>query len=133
MPLAPGKGDPEYLWIYKNVLGPIGRAFQPEFILVSAGFDIAADDPLGTMRVTPAGFSAMAGEVLGLAAETAGGKVLFILEGGYDPGRLAEGVRRTLLQAAGAAPPPAVEEGVGREFLEEIQPIYEVQGAFWRL
>lgn len=131
VPLAPGKGDPEYLWIYRNVLGPIARAFRPEFVLVSAGFDIAADDPLGVMRVSPAGFGAMAGEVLGLAREYAGGKVLFVLEGGYDPSRLAEGIRRSLVQAAGVEPVPSVSMGVGPDFLEEIKPVYAVHGAFW--
>jgi acetoin utilization deacetylase AcuC-like enzyme len=133
VPLAPGKGDREYLWIYRNVLGPIARAFRPEFILVSAGFDIAADDPLGAMRVTPAGFSGLAGIILGLARELAGGKVLFLLEGGYDPSRLAEGVRRTLLQAAGMGPAPAVEEDVESGFLEEIKPVFDYQRPFWPL
>lgn len=134
VPLAPGKGDREYLWIYRNVLGPIARAFRPEIILVSAGFDIAADDPLGAMRVTPAGFSGLAGLILGLARELAGGKVLFLLEGGYDPSRLAEGVRQTLLQAAGAAGPvPAAGEGVEGGFLEEIKPAFDYQRPFWPL
>jgi len=131
VPLAPGKGDLEYVWIFRNVLVPIARAFRPEFVLVSAGFDIAADDPLGVMRVSPAGFGALAAEVLGLARELARGKVLFVLEGGYDPSRLAEGIRRTLIQAAGVEPVPPVSERVGTDFLEEIRPVHAVYGTFW--
>ena len=135
MPLAPGKGDREFLWIYRNVLGPIARAFRPEFILVSAGFDVAAGDPLGTMRVTPAGFSGLAATILGLARETAGGRALFILEGGYDPSRLAEGVRQTLLQAAGTGAEPFPHSGEAAEagFLEEIGRIFEACAPFWEL
>ena len=131
VPLAPGKGDREYLWIFRNILAPIARAFRPEFILVSAGFDIAEDDPLGVMRVTPAGFGALAAVVAGLAEEMAGGKIVFLLEGGYDPRRLAEGVRRTLAQVSGAEPPPAVDAEVPSPFLEEIRPARSVHGAFW--
>jgi acetoin utilization deacetylase AcuC-like enzyme len=127
IPLAAGKGDREFAWIYREILGPIARGFRPEFVLVSAGFDIAAGDPLGPMQVTPRGFSALAAEVLGAAGETAGGRVLFLLEGGYDPARLAEGIRRTLLQASGAVPPPDVE-GPPPAFLEEMRPALELAG-----
>ena len=134
VPLAPGKGDREFLWIYRKILGPIARAYRPEFVLVSAGFDIAAEDPLGAMRVTPSGFDALSGEAVGLSRELCGGKVLFLLEGGYDPARLSEGVRRTLLQAAGVSDPaPAGGPDVEAGFLEEVRPLFDFQREFWPL
>jgi acetoin utilization deacetylase AcuC-like enzyme len=131
IPLSPGKGDREYLRVFRNILRPVAAAFRPEFILVSAGFDISAGDPLGTMRVTPPGFAALAAELSAMACETACGRILYVLEGGYDPGRLAEGVRQVLLQAAGKAPVSTVGVEVGPDFLEEIKPVYAVHRSFW--
>ncbi|MBN1938984.1 MAG: histone deacetylase, partial [Candidatus Aminicenantes bacterium] len=52
VPLSAGKTDGDYLFIYRNILGPIAAAFEPEFIIVSAGFDIYTGDPLGGMAVS---------------------------------------------------------------------------------
>jgi acetoin utilization deacetylase AcuC-like enzyme len=97
VPLGPGKTDEDYLFIYKNILGPIAAAYKPEFILISAGFDIYGGDPLGGMLVTGEGFGALAAALLSIAGEQAQGRILFTLEGGYsleglaDPGRYFHG------------------------------------------
>ena len=67
------------------------RAFAPELVIVSAGFDAHARDPLADMRVTERGFAAMASAAGELADETCGGKLVLLLEGGYDLPR-ADGV-----------------------------------------
>jgi acetoin utilization deacetylase AcuC-like enzyme len=66
------------------------RAFQPQLIVVSAGFDIHADDPLGGMKVTPAGFAGLTRLILDLARQTCAGRVVFCLEGGYHADALAD-------------------------------------------
>ena len=84
IPLPAGCGDAEYLRVFHDVVVPAARKFAPEWLLVSAGFDPHQRDPLGGMEVTESGFTAMAGLLLGLAEEYAGGRIAFLLEGGYD-------------------------------------------------
>src|SRR4030066_1488763 len=83
VPLLAGKGDADYLHIYEKILAPVAAQFAPEFILVSAGFDIGAGDPLGGMSVTPAGFGRMTAALLAMAERTAAGRLALVLEGGY--------------------------------------------------
>ncbi len=90
VPLNRGCGDGEYAAVYRRLLAPLARAYQPDLILVSAGFDIHSDDPLGGMQVTPAGFAALTRLVLDIARQTCDGRVVFCLEGGYDPEALAD-------------------------------------------
>ncbi len=99
VPLAAGAGDSEYTCVFERLIAPAARAFRPDFILVSTGFDPHRDDPLADMRVTEEGFRAMAGVVRGLADTLCGGKLVFALEGGYSPSGLAAGTRAVLRAA----------------------------------
>jgi len=74
----------------------VARAFNPELVIVSAGFDAHARDPLADMRVSERGFAAMASGLVQLADETCGGKIALMLEGGYDLPALTASVRATL-------------------------------------
>jgi acetoin utilization deacetylase AcuC-like enzyme len=78
VPLAAGSGDDVYLEAIERIVEPAIASFEPELLLVSAGFDAAAGDLLGGMEVTEAGFSELARRADGLAP-----KVGFVLEGGY--------------------------------------------------
>ena len=88
VPLKRGFGDAEFLALYREILVPAAREFEPELIVVSAGFDIHTDDPLGGMRVTPAGFAGLGRLMMQIAGEVCRGRVVFCLEGGYDSGAL---------------------------------------------
>ncbi|MBE3125194.1 MAG: histone deacetylase [Acidobacteria bacterium] len=108
VPLLAGKGDADYLHIFERILAPVAAQFKPEFILVSAGFDIAAGDPLGGMAVTPAGFGLLTASLLAMAERTAAGRLALVLEGGYDLRALRDGVREVLKTLAGRdSPGPA--------------------------
>jgi acetoin utilization deacetylase AcuC-like enzyme len=89
-PLPATCSDSEYLQIFDHLLLPIARQFQPEFVLVSAGFDCHYRDPLGGMRVTEDGFVAMTRRLQRLADEYCGGRMVLALEGGYDLRALAD-------------------------------------------
>src|SRR5205814_1252731 len=89
--------------------------------LVSAGFDCDHRDPLGAMSVTPAGFTAMARACTALARETAGGRIAAVLEGGYDPAALVEGVDAVLGAMRGTTDAPAPPPGHER-LLHELGP-----------
>jgi acetoin utilization deacetylase AcuC-like enzyme len=104
VPMAAGRGDVEYLAAFDARIAPVVRAFAPEFVLISAGFDAHRDDPLAMMNVTEAGYRAMTEAVLAWAAASARGRIVSCLEGGYNLTALADSVEmhvRTL------AKPPA--------------------------
>ncbi len=96
VPLPAGCGDAEYLRVFEELVVPAADKFAPEWILVSAGFDSHRRDPLGGMNVTDEGFGAMAQILLRLAERHAGGKIAFLLEGGYDLAALHKSVAAVL-------------------------------------
>jgi acetoin utilization deacetylase AcuC-like enzyme len=101
IPLLAGCGDGEYVALFEKILKPIALEFAPELILVSAGFDIYFNEPLGGMRVTPQGFAALTRSVLDTADQCCGGKVVMTLEGGYDLQGLKDSVKAVLRELAG--------------------------------
>ena len=131
VPLAPEKTDDDFLFIYRKLLSPISLAFKPEFILVSAGFDIFAGDPLGGMEVSVKGFGAMTEELTRLARETAKGRILLTLEGGYNLFGLQDGVRSVLLALTGQETGSPARLRVSATLEGELAPVFKVQKAFW--
>ena len=79
VPLAAGSGDAEYVAAFRDLVEPVVTAFDPELVLVSAGFDAHVDDPLAGMEVTEAGFTELARRSAQL-----GHRVAAVLEGGYN-------------------------------------------------
>jgi acetoin utilization deacetylase AcuC-like enzyme len=79
LPLRAGSGDEEYLQAFADEVEPAVRAFGPDVVLVSAGFDAHEQDPMGQMRVTARGFEELARRCAGLGPRTAA-----VLEGGYN-------------------------------------------------
>jgi acetoin utilization deacetylase AcuC-like enzyme len=107
LPVPPGSGDAEFVSLVRDVVIPLGRLYEPQLILISAGFDAHADDPLADCRVSEAGFAAMAGLIRDLAA-TVSAPTGGVLEGGYDVRALAGSVAVTMdVLAGGDAGPPA--------------------------
>jgi acetoin utilization deacetylase AcuC-like enzyme len=84
VPLPAGSGDHAYLDAFERVIAPALRAFAPELVLVSAGQDAAASDPLGRMSVTTEGFRALAAGVRQVAEEVCDGRLVAYQEGGYS-------------------------------------------------
>jgi acetoin utilization deacetylase AcuC-like enzyme len=96
VPLSAGADDAAYAEIFDQLILPAADAYRPQLVLVSAGFDAHADDPLGGMLVTAQGFGDLARRVVQVAETHAAGRVVAILEGGYDPPALAASVVTTL-------------------------------------
>jgi len=92
VPLPAGVGDGGFGHVYAEILEPLAERFRPELILVSAGFDAHWDDPLAGLRLSLAGYWALAQTVLGLADRFCAGRVVVVLEGGYNLAVLARGV-----------------------------------------
>lgn len=95
-PMSVGCGDEEYRQVFQQGLIPALREYRPEFILVSAGFDAHALDPLGGMRLSDQGFAVMTQEIQSVAQDFCGGKVVYTLEGGYNLKALETSVQRVL-------------------------------------
>jgi len=84
VPLQPEMGDNEFIRIFDEILRPVIEQYKPEFILVSAGFDIFFEDPLGGMKVTPEGFAKLTRQLTDQADKICNGNIIFLLEGGYN-------------------------------------------------
>jgi len=87
--LSAGCGDADLLAVFDRVFVPALMHFRPDVLLVSAGFDAHRADPLAGLRVTEAGFRAMAERLCFVADQVAGGRLVALLEGGYDLGALS--------------------------------------------
>lgn len=96
VPLAAGCGDREYTEVFEQILYPAAQGFAPDLVLISAGFDAHREDPLAGMLVTEAGYERMTVIVRDIAEEFAGGRVVSLLEGGYNLEALARSVERHL-------------------------------------
>jgi acetoin utilization deacetylase AcuC-like enzyme len=125
LPVPPGSGDELYRSLVDHVVVPLGRAFEPQLVLISAGFDAHRDDPLAGCAVTEAGFAAMARSIKGLGRDL-DVPVGAVLEGGYGLGPLARSVAATLdaLSPAADGPPdgPVGVTPLAREALVRLEP-----------
>ena len=132
-PMPAEFGDPEYLRVFDRLVMPIARNFNPEFILISAGFDCHFRDPMGQMRVTEAGFAAMARRVKRLAAECCGGKMVAALEGGYDLEAIAASGRAVIEEFGRDADEPIAPDHGGDRVMPIIERAAHHVGNYWKL
>lgn len=110
-PLPAGCGDDEYRKVFGEVLRPALDEFRPEGILISAGFDAHRDDPLAGMQVTEQGYVDLTRMVQAIADEHCGGRLVSLLEGGYDLNGLAASVEAHLQALLEASPGQSSSNG----------------------
>ena len=106
VPLAAGAGDGEYARVFREELRARAMEFDPDFVLISCGFDAHERDPLGSMKVSSAGYGTLTRIVREIAEECCLGRLVSVLEGGYDEQALAESVQyhlRALLEDGSAS------------------------------
>lgn len=111
VPLPYYTGDQDFLRVYDELILPAVASFEPELIIVSAGYDCHWADPLAPMNVSVAGYAALAEKVYNLAADVCGGRLVCALEGGYDLRALSACVLATLRVLQGR--PDLVEDPLG--------------------
>jgi acetoin utilization deacetylase AcuC-like enzyme len=109
IPLPAGSGDAAYLRAIEEVLLPTLRSFAPDLVLISAGQDPAASDPLGRMSVTADGFRAMTRLVRQAAEELCEGRLVAVQEGGYSVDHMPFCVLATVEEIAGLEPSLAAD------------------------
>lgn len=135
VPLSTGHGDGEYVGIFERILKPIALEFDPELILVSAGFDIYEDDPLGGMYVTTNGFAGLTRSILNIGKTCCDGKVVVTLEGGYNLEGLRSSAKVVLQELAGLSETDigAIVSKADQEMLENaVKQVFRVHGRFWK-
>jgi acetoin utilization deacetylase AcuC-like enzyme len=84
IPLPPGTGNAGYSSAFQRIVVPVLRAFRPDLILISAGQDASAVDPIGRMMISTAGYRRMTQDAVGVADEVCGGRLVALHEGGYN-------------------------------------------------
>ncbi|HUF14047.1 MAG TPA: histone deacetylase [Longimicrobiales bacterium] len=104
VPLSLGTGPAEYHAVFDEALAGTLAEFTPELVLVSAGFDCLADDPLGGMRLEPRDLHRLTTRLVEATRASAAGRVVVALEGGYAPARVGAGVVAVLRGLCGLAP-----------------------------
>ncbi|GIV78484.1 histone deacetylase [Litorilinea aerophila] len=134
VPLPPGVGDAGYLEAFRRILMPVARRFRPELILLSAGFDAHWQDPLAGMRLSIAGYAQLTAVVMELAEELCQGRLVAVLEGGYNLEVLAHNVLSSLRLLRGEAdavsdpfgPAPGAEREVA-PLLEQLRRLHRLE------
>lgn len=133
VPLWVGHGDVEFYQIFQQILVPVAKAFEPELILLSAGFDTYVDDPLGGMRVTPKGYAALTRIMMDIAESCCSSRLAVTLEGGYHLAGLQESVRAVIKELAQDSiltegDFKALEQGPAPPVINDV---LRVQGSYW--
>lgn len=126
VPLPAGAGDRVYERVAGEIFVPFIESFKPQMILVSVGFDAHWNDPITTLGLSTAGYFMLAKKVVQLAEEHCDSKIVFILEGGYDPTNVANGAEAIFIAETGKGEPEAsdpnpYEEPDGEPRIQEIR------------
>jgi acetoin utilization deacetylase AcuC-like enzyme len=104
-PLPARAGDHALLSIFDQIIVPLSHRFEPDFIMVSAGFDAHWTDPLASLQLTTYGYYQLAERLAKLANDLCESRILFVQEGGYDPDTLFDCVGSVLCGIVGDPPP----------------------------
>lgn len=134
VPLPGGQGNAEYIAIFEEVLKPIALEYKPQLVLVSAGFDTFERDPLGQMRITTDGYIMLAKILGNIANECCDGKIVYLLEGGYNIPGLVESVKGVILYLMGKISDSAIGDwGMDTiEIQEYIRELSSTFGRYWK-
>jgi len=135
VPLPAYCGEEEYLRVFQEILVPAARRFQPQLILVSAGYDAHWADSISLMQLTVTSYAQFAQILKGLAEELCQGKLVFTLEGGYHLQALAHSINATLKVLLGDN---AIDDPLGKptlsrkpsgveELIQQVRSIHNLQ------
>lgn len=132
LPMPAGCGDAEYVGLIQRIVVPSALAFAPDLILISCGFDAHRDDPLASMDLSIDGYRAMASLMRSLAESLCGGRIAYILEGGYALSGVREGacaVLESLTAESAPALPATADLEAGSTLHRLVDRAVEVHGS----
>ncbi|KAL2017287.1 hypothetical protein VTK56DRAFT_2356 [Thermocarpiscus australiensis] len=122
-----GMGDGEYMAAFQKIVMPIAHEFNPDLVIISAGFDAAAGDELGACFVSPACYAHMTHMLMSLA----GGKVAVCLEGGYDLEAISKSALAVAKTLMGEPPPKMEIPKISREAAKVLAKVQAYQAPYW--
>jgi acetoin utilization deacetylase AcuC-like enzyme len=132
IPLPGGAGDQAFAQIASRVIVPLSDRFEPQIVLISAGFDAHWRDPLAGLQLSISGFHALGRSLAEIARRHCEGRIVLVLEGGYDPDVVAQGTLALGLALAGRelphdplGPAPRAEPEVG-QLLDRLVQIHQL-------
>jgi acetoin utilization deacetylase AcuC-like enzyme len=135
IPLSKGHGDEDYGRVIYFLVNPLAQAFRPEMIFVSCGFDLYLYDRLGAMRVTPDGYGLLTFFLLSIAEEVCGGRIAFVMEGGYSLRGIRECGLRVMQGLCGVTPmnPKQIDRVIGSSpnKVGAIGKVKEIHRKYW--
>ena len=133
LPLSAGATDADYLLLMDQVVEPVLDAFAPELLVLDVGFDAHDLDPLASMRLSTAGFAAIAARLRAAAIRSCGGRVVLATEGGYHLGALRDSLLATIdaFTDRPAAVPDLRSEPPTRAGTEALQLVRAAQKRYW--
>jgi len=133
IPIEAGAGDADFEVLYRQIVVPVITSFQPELLLLSAGFDAHQRDPLGGMSVSTAGYADITTHLQAVADDCCQGRMVAVTEGGYDLEALKDCLASTLrvmstpsaslAQPVAASPPERAQAA--------LQAVKVAQASFW--
>ena len=135
IPIERGATDADHQLVFDEIVVPVTQRFQPDLVVISAGFDAHEEDPLGGMRMSTPGFGRLIGTLCRAADACAGGRVVLVTEGGYHPRALAASLASSLSAMDGrlpdGSPRPAVVPPDTRRGAEAVRRVRAAQAPYW--
>ncbi|KAK4461160.1 histone deacetylase clr3 [Cladorrhinum samala] len=122
-----GMGDGEYMAAFQKIVMPIAHEFNPDLVIISAGFDAAAGDELGACFVSPACYAHMTHMLMSLA----GGKVAVCLEGGYDLEAISKSALAVAQTLMGESPPQMEIPKINKDAAKVLAKVQAYQAPYW--
>jgi acetoin utilization deacetylase AcuC-like enzyme len=135
VPIERGATDLDYARVFDEIVVPVTTRFEPELVIISAGFDAHEADPIGSMRLSADGFGRLTGRLCAVADQAASGRSVLVTEGGYHLRALAESLAACL---AAMEAPAAAREATGgpggndRRGRLAVEQARAAQAAHWR-
>lgn len=123
-----GMGDAEYIYAFQQIVMPIAIEFDPDLVIIAAGFDAAEGDMLGGCHVTPAGYGHMTHMLMSLAK----GRLAVCLEGGYNLDSIARSSRAVARVLMGEPPDRLENIEPSNSGVDDVKKVLRQQSKFWK-
>ncbi|NVM53122.1 MAG: histone deacetylase [Candidatus Helarchaeota archaeon] len=136
--MIPGSGDAQYLAVMDEIFFPVVKQFNPDIILISAGFDAHFSDPLTDLNLTTQGFGNIIQKTKIAAEEVCNGRIIILLEGGYNLSAISRGILQEISVLAELGidlkeNPPKINSEIKNYEKKLISQIKDMFGAYWKL
>lgn len=137
IPVPRYTGDAGYYYLFQQLILPMAHEFKPQLVVVAAGFDSHFADPMSTLELTAQGYGKITAMLKDIANQYAKGKMVFVLEGGYEEASLVPSLNNVLLTLAGinqmegdwSSPPPNIMRPQTRERIDDA---IRIQKKYWQ-